>query len=65
MIRKRPCELNIFVLQEQQNLGRKFGTCEMHLSQQLAKAAVSSKAVVLLLLIVTPIVGFLHDDSVK
>ena len=47
-----------FVLQQQQNLGRRFGTSKMHLSPPVALAAVCSKAVVLLLLIVTPIVGF-------
>ena len=40
-----------FVLQQQQNLGRRFGTSKMHLSPSLALAAVRSKAVVLLLLI--------------
>ena len=40
----------MFVLQQQQNLGRKFGTSKMHLSPPVAKAAVRSKAVVLLLL---------------
>ena len=38
------------VLQQQQNLGQRFGTIKMHLSPQVAKAAVRSKAVVLLLL---------------
>ena len=38
------------VLQQQQNLGRRFGTSKMHLSPPVAKAAVHSKAVVLLLL---------------
>ena len=32
------------------NLGRRFGTSKMHLSPPVAKAAVRSKAVVLLLL---------------
>ena len=49
--RKPPCELSICVLQQQQNLGRRFGTGKMHLSPQVAWAAVRSKAVVLLLLI--------------
>ena len=34
----------------QQNLGRRFGTCKMHLIPPVAWAAVRSKAVVLLLL---------------
>ena len=38
------------VLQQQQNLGRRFGTSKMHLSQPVAWAGVRSKAVVLLLL---------------
>ena len=41
---------NFFVLQQQQNLGRRFGTSKMHLSPPVASAAVRSKAVVLLLL---------------
>ena len=41
-----------------ENLGRGFGTSKMHLSPPVTLAAVGSKAVVLLLLIVTPIVGF-------
>ena len=39
-----------FVLQQQQNVGRRFGTSKMHLSPPVASAAVRSKAVVLLLL---------------
>ena len=52
--------LTFFVLQQQQNLGRRFGTSKMHLSPLPCEilATVRSKAVVLLLLIVTPIVGF-------
>ena len=38
--------------------GQRFGTSKMHLSPSVALAAVCSKAVVLLLLIVIPIVGF-------
>ena len=38
------------VLQQQQNLGRRFGTSKMHLRPPVAEAAVRSKAVVLLLL---------------
>ena len=53
--------LTCFVLQQQQNLGRRFGASKMHLSPPLpppvALAAVRSKAVVLLL-IVTLIVVF-------
>ena len=41
---------HFFVLQQQQHLGRRFGTSKMHLSLPVAKAAVRSKAVVLLLL---------------
>ena len=61
---KPPCELNIFVLQQQQNLGRRFDTSKMHISPPPpgAWAAVRSKAggsvVVVSLLIVTHIVGF-------
>ena len=51
IVRKPPCELNIFLLQQQQNLGRRFGTSKMHLSPPVALAAVHSKAVVLLLLL--------------
>ena len=56
---KTPCE---FVLHQQQNLERTFGTSKMHLSPPPpppppAKAVVRSKAVVLLLLISTPIMG--------
>ena len=41
------------------DLGQRFGTSKMHLSSPVALAAVRSKAVVLLLLmIVTPFVGF-------
>ena len=32
MVRNPPRELNFFVLQQQQNLGRRFGTSKMHLS---------------------------------
>ena len=39
---------------QRQNLGRSFGTSEMHLSSPVALAAVCSKAVFLLLL-VTPV----------
>ena len=46
------------MLQQQQNLGRRFGTSKMHLSPPVAFPALRSKAVVLLLLIVTHIVGF-------
>ena len=38
------------VHQQQQNLGRRFGTSKMHLSPPVAKAAVRSKAAVLLFL---------------
>ena len=43
---------HFFVLQQQQNLGQRFGTSKMHLSPPppVAWAAVRSKAVVLLLL---------------
>ena len=40
-----------FVLLQQHNLGRWFGTSKMHFSQTVAKAAVHSKAVALLLFI--------------
>ena len=39
------------VIQQQQNLGRRFGTSKMHLSPPVAWAAVPSKAVVLLFLL--------------
>ena len=51
MVRNHPCELNIFVLQLQLNLGRRFGTSKMQLSPLVVLVAVRSKAVVLLLLI--------------
>ena len=38
------------VLEQEQNLGRRFGTSKMHLRPQVAYAAVQTKAVVLLLL---------------
>ena len=44
------CIRTFLVLQQQQNLGRRFGTSKMHLSPPVAKTAVRSKAVVLLLL---------------
>ena len=58
-----PYEFNIFVLQQQQNLGPGFGTSKMHSTPSVALAAVRSKAVVSFvvfdsLLIVAPIVGF-------
>ena len=43
--------LTFIVLQQQQNLGRIFGTSKMQLSRPMALAAVRFKAVVLLLLI--------------
>ena len=49
-VRNPPCEINIFVLQQQQNLGGRFGTSKMHLSQ-VDLAAVRFKEVFLLLLI--------------
>ena len=45
-----PCKLNI-MLQQQQNLERRFGTSKMHLSPLMTLAAVHSKVMVLLLLI--------------
>ena len=35
IVRNPSCELNIFVLQQAQNLGRRFGTSKMHLSPTL------------------------------
>ena len=58
LVRNPPCWLNIFVLQQQQNRGRRFSTCKMHLSSPAALAAVRGSVVVDSLLIVTPIVGF-------
>ena len=49
--RQPPCVLKIFMPQQQQNLGRKFGTSKMHVSPPVAWAAVHSKVVVLFLLI--------------
>ena len=44
--------LNVFVLQQQQNLGRRFGTSKMHFNPTRdLGCVVCSKAVVLLLLI--------------
>ena len=56
---KPPCELNIVVLHQQQNLERTLGTSKMNLSPPppLANAAVRSKVMLLLLLISTPTVG--------
>ena len=52
IVRRFPCELNISVLQQQQNLGRRFGTSKIHFSPPpVAEAAVRSKMVILLLLI--------------
>ena len=50
IVRNPPCELKFFVLKQQQNLGQRFGTSKMHLTPLVALAAVSSKAVALLLL---------------
>ena len=58
LVRKTPFELNNFVFYQQQNLGQRFGTSEMHLSPLVAKAAVHSKAVVLLLLLVPCLVYY-------
>ena len=41
--------LTCFVLQQQQNLWRRFGTSKIHLSPPVVLAAVRSNAVVLLL----------------
>ena len=49
--RNTPCELNIFVLHQQQNIGRRFGTSKVRLSSPVALATVYSKEVVFLLLI--------------
>ena len=43
--------LTFFVLQQQQDIERRFGTSKMHLSPPVALAAVRSKTVVLLLVI--------------
>ena len=42
--------LTFLVLQQQQNLGQRFGTSKMHLSPLVAEAVIRSKTVVLLLL---------------
>ena len=55
MVRKPSCKLNISVLQQQQNLGRRFGTSTVNCIKAppppppVANAAVRFKAVVLLL----------------
>ena len=46
----RLCQLNSFVFEQKHNLGRIFGTSKMNFSPPVAKTAVRSKAVVLLLL---------------
>ena len=53
MMHNNSASLSFFVLQQQQNLGRKFGTSKMHLTPRVPVALtdVRSKAVVLLLLI--------------
>ena len=54
LVRKPPWELNNFVFQQQQNLGRRFCASEMHLSPPpppVAYAVVRSKAVIQSLLI--------------
>ena len=48
--------LTFFVTEQQQNLGRRIGTSEMHLS--LSPSSLSGSIVVDSLLIVAPIVGF-------
>ena len=60
-VRNPPCKLNSLVLQQQQNLGRRFGTSKMYLSPQwfwLLSVLGDGSVVVDSLLIVTPIVGF-------
>ena len=51
-VRNRPWERNLFVLQKQQNQGRRFGTSKVHWSPPppVTLATVRSKAVVLLLI---------------
>ena len=48
----------MFVLQQQQKLGRRFGTSKMHLSSPVAFCLCGGSVVVDSLLIVTPILGF-------
>ena len=47
----------------QQILERRFGTSKMHFSPQVTLATVRSKAAVLLMLIVSPIVGFCNCSN--
>ena len=55
-----PCAVSIFVLQQQHNLGRRFGTSKMHLIPKWLRllSVLSGSVVVYSLLILTPIVGF-------
>ena len=60
-VRNPPCKLNSLVLQQQQNLGRRFGTSKMHLSPQrlwLLSVLGGGSVVDDSLLIVTHIAGF-------
>ena len=41
-MRKPSCELNVFELQQQQNLGRRYGTSKMYLRPPVAFVAVRS-----------------------
>ena len=53
----KPCELNIFVLQQQQNLGQRFGTSRCCLFYG------SGSVVVYSMLIATPIAGFCNCST--
>ena len=59
-IRRLPCELNFLVLQQEQNLARRFGTSKMHIAPDGLSCCPfkgGGSVVVDFLFIVTPIVG--------
>ena len=58
-----PCERNTLVLQQQQNLWRRFVTCKMHLSPPPVAFVAVGSFVVDSLLIVTPIVGSVNSKN--
>ena len=60
IVRKLPCELNIFVHQRQHNVGRRFESSKMHLSHPQLIRLLSVQRRVVLLLVFTPIVGICY-----